>query len=108
MIDLINLDISKCKEITEELDSSNIDSRIGFPCAEKKTVLNYLKERGEEYAALTCSAMDYISDKPINGASLKSFTDGEYLWSNEEIYHFEKYDLKLNDDFVKYVLEQTK
>ena len=108
MIDLINLDISKCKEITEELDSSNIGSRIGFSCAEKNTVLNYLKERGEEYAVLTCGAMDYISDKPLNGISVKSFTDGNYLWSNEEIYHFEKYDLKLNDDFIQYVLEQTK
>ena len=26
---------------------------------------------------------------------------------NEEIYHFEKYDLKLNDDFIKYVLNKT-
>ena len=107
MIDLINLDISKCKEITEELEHSNINNRIGFSCAEKSTILNYLKKRGEELAVLTCSAMDYISNQPLNGTSLKSFTDGKYLWSNEEIYHFEKYDLKLNDDFIQYVLNKT-
>ena len=35
------------------------------------------------------------------------YESGDYYWNTSDIYHFEKYDLKLNDDFVQYVLEQT-
>ena len=106
MIDLINLDISTCKEITDNLDYLTIQKRIRFLCKNKRKVLDYLKRHGEEYACLTCSAMDYVTNKHIKGISLKTFTDGEYLWTNEEVYHFEKYNLKLNDDFIRHVLEQ--
>ncbi len=32
--------------------------------------------------------------------------DDNFRWSESEIYHFEKYDLKLNDDFVHHVLSK--
>ena len=31
-------------------------------------------------------------------------SDGVYQWYEDEIYHFEKYNLKLNDDFIQHVL----
>lgn len=34
------------------------------------------------------------------------FTDGEYTWYTSWIYHFEKYNLKLNDDFIAHVLSK--
>ena len=35
------------------------------------------------------------------------YESGDYYWNSSDIYHFEKYDLKLNSDFIKYVLEKT-
>lgn len=35
------------------------------------------------------------------------FTDGEYTWYTSWIYHFEKYNLKLNDDFIAHVLSKV-
>ena len=31
-----------------------------------------------------------------------------FRWSESEIYHFEKYNLRANNDFIQYVLNQTK
>lgn len=31
----------------------------------------------------------------------------ECFWTNEMVYHFEKYDLKLNEGFIKYVLKRS-
>ena len=38
--------------------------------------------------------------------TVRLYTDGEYSWTSEEIYHFEKYNLELNEDFVKKVIEK--
>ena len=34
----------------------------------------------------------------------KMFQDGDYVWYADEVYHFKKYNLHLNDDFVSYVM----
>lgn len=34
-------------------------------------------------------------------------SDGTYMWYESEIYHFEKYNIKLNDDFIEYVLNRS-
>ena len=36
-----------------------------------------------------------------------SFFDGKYEWSETDIYHFEKYNMPLNDSFVKFVLSNN-
>lgn len=33
---------------------------------------------------------------------------GDFRWSESEIYHFEKYNLKANEDFIQCVFNQTK
>ena len=48
---------------------------------------------------------DYISGEKLSD-SVTRFNDGEYCWTSEEIYHFEKYDLKLNDDVIRYILSK--
>jgi hypothetical protein len=32
------------------------------------------------------------------------YTDGIYEWDDEEIYHFEHYNMKLDDEFIKHIL----
>jgi hypothetical protein len=49
---------------------------------------------------------DHISGKQLIG-SVETIDDGAYYWTSEEIYHFEKYDLKLNTDFIDHVLSKS-
>ena len=34
----------------------------------------------------------------------RSYASGDYAWTSSEVYHFEKYDLELKPEFIKYVL----
>lgn len=65
-------------------------------------ILNYL--RGEHYVGIGYAKVrDRITGKYQPGV-MRIYTDGEYKWTEEEIYHFETYDIPLNKDFVKKVL----
>ena len=70
----------------------------------KNKVLQYLKSFNADCAA----GMSLVDE--VTGETLKSgvngYNDGEYFWDTRHIYHFEKYNMKLNDDFIKYVLSQ--
>ena len=96
----INVDISKLskKEFLELCTSDEID--------EKNRILKYLKSF-EVCAYSTAYVFDVVSR---NETVLDEviFTDGEYEWSSSWIYHFEKYNLKLNDDFIAHVLSKEK
>jgi len=96
--------ISNYREINGHISSPSIKSGIGFENQNKTTVLEYMKNNEAEVVQAR-AMMDYISGTALRG-SVECFTDGKYFWTSEEIYHFEKYDLKLNDDFIKYVLDR--
>lgn len=85
----------------------------------KETYLNFPKQKYENKNAI----LDFLKKgklTSIGGIVTDFFTDtwtfienldyesGEYYWNTSDIYHFEKYDLKLNDGFIQYVLKQTK
>ena len=46
---------------------------------------------------------DEITGKDVN-LSVEGYEDDAYYWDTRYIYHFEKYNLKLNDDFISHVL----
>lgn len=95
-----------------DIDDISKEMFSGF-CTEsdilnKDTILNYVRsymEPGTHLFATTACVTDIVTgeetETPDNG-----FTDGEYLWYAAEIYHFEKYNLKLNDDFIAHVLSK--
>lgn len=72
------------------------------PIEKKNIILDYLKN-GKDDGVRCSSVHDYI-----NGGTLPEtvhlFTDDEYCWDSEEIYHFENYNLELNNDFIQKVL----
>lgn len=73
---------------------------------DKETVLRYLKSfHPNGYTTA------YLKDK-ITGVTVSEgfagYNDGEYEWYDYWIYHFEKYNLKLNDDFIEHVLSKIK
>ena len=75
------------------------------PIDGKDEIVSYMKSGHKEWFTTAC-VTDIVTgeetETPDNG-----FTDGKYLWYAAEIYHFEKYNLKLNDDFIAHVLSKT-
>ena len=71
----------------------------------KDTIIKYLK--GGKDDGIRCSVVyDYIKKERKNETT-RLFTDGEFYWDSEEIYHFEKYNIILNEDFVRKVLSSV-
>ena len=71
----------------------------------KKEILSYLKKFPPH-----AYSSGYVYDKISKAKTdiIDSLTgDGKYLWGTTEVYYFEKYNLKLNDDFIQYVLGKT-
>lgn len=71
----------------------------------KSDVLSYMK-RFPECAFTSSPVKDLFTGAIIYDAD-NARTDGVYQWYESEIYHFEKYNLKLNDDFLQYVLNRS-
>ncbi len=68
----------------------------------KDAILEYLN--GGEDAGVRCSSIFDHVQKISTGETICVFTDGEYKWDSEEIYHFEKYNMELDAAFVEKVL----
>ena len=58
----------------------------------------------EENIVCPCKICDEISGKDI-AIPLIYYTDGEFMWDERDIYHFEKYNIRLNDEFVHKITE---
>ncbi len=86
----------KPSELEKSIDKSPIDS--------KKKVLSYLKSF-PECAYTSAPVFDAFNSKKVYDAD-NARTDGKYTWYESEIYHFEKYNLKLNEDFIQHVLNR--
>ncbi len=92
--------ISNYREFTR-----NPNLLINNVCESKKLILDYLNS----FKTICASGMwlkDVIDGSIIN-IQVLGYSDGEYLWDTREIYHFEKYDMKLNDDFIQHVLDKV-
>lgn len=71
----------------------------------KAAILDYLR-KGKVTAASPARIVDVISGEKI-GSSLKMLEDDKYAWRSDLIYYFEKYNLKLDDDFIAHVMSKT-
>lgn len=70
----------------------------------KKEILDYLKSFEPEYCSVTY-IKDIFMETEITEIDELGYFDGEYVWYSSWTYHFEKYNLKLNDDFIEHVLK---
>ena len=73
--------------------------------ANKNIILSYMK-KFPECAFTSAPVKDAFTGDTVYDAN-NARTDGVYQWYESEIYHFEKYNLKLNDDFIEYVLSRS-
>lgn len=69
----------------------------------KEKILKYLKSFEPDCAA-GMSLVDEITGDVINSGVL-GYEDGVFYWDTREIYHFDKYNLELDTDFVKHILD---
>lgn len=92
-------------EISQNANDKSVKAGINEPCVYKKDILKYFKNHDADIA-VACTAVDHVTGKNIGSESILSYNDGVYYWTNEEIYLFEKYDLKLNNDFIFHVLRK--
>lgn len=76
---------------------------INNPISEKKAVLDYMKN-GKSYCASARVVKDRITgDTTTIEDDWK--TDGVFCWSQDMIYHFEKYNTPLADEFVSHIIK---
>lgn len=70
---------------------------------EKKRVLDYMKSKEPDTALGLI--WDCVEGKEIRQENV-GFEDGEFMWSSQDMYHIEKYDAAVRDDFLKKVSEK--
>ncbi len=79
-------------ESTKDNISQNVDKN-------KPKILNYLK-KGRIVGFVPGIMKDSFTQKQIDGQWLL-MTDGIYEWDTKLIYHYEKYNLVLPQEFIK-------
>lgn len=95
--------ISKCIEFETDNRQHLIDTLSENSISNKNDILEYLKS-GSDDGVLCSSVFDYVISRST-GDTVHCYTDGEYFWDDREIYHFEKYNMKLDDEFVNHILK---
>lgn len=94
------------KDEISEMKTNEIKSCFSAESdSHKDRILSYMKN-APIVAATTVLVTDYITKEQLRKAN-NAHSDGTYQWYEDEIYHFEKYNLKLNDDFVQHVLSNS-
>ena len=93
---------------TDNVYKNNANGLIQYalekPYEEKDKIIMYLKNSNViAYAAGI--AKDVFSGKSIQG-SLAYMSDGIFEWRSDIIYYADKYNLKLDDSFIEYVLNK--
>lgn len=92
--------ITKCKELHTDKTINILDCISNTPLKNKNKILEYLKSG--TYDGVRCSTIyDHVKNEWRISEGVALFTDGEFYWDSEEIYHFEKYNIELNKEFLK-------
>ena len=96
--------IGKTKEIYHDNTLPSITELVSdTPTQNKSDVLKYLR-KGKITSCSPACIRDIFTNEIIN-IPLNCMTDGIYAWRSDAIYYFEKYNLKLDDTFIDYVLK---
>ena len=72
-------------------------------CPERESVLTFL--RGQDAYCVTAGYFtDAVTGEVVEGADWGWYQSGDWGWSDRDTYHFERYGLALDPDFVAYAL----
>lgn len=98
--------VGKVREIYHYNIFPSISDLVSEREMEKKAdILTYLK-KVNVMAAAPGYAIDVFTGNRIQ-EPLYAYSDGEYIWRSDTIYYFDKYNLRLEDDFIEHVLKQS-
>lgn len=89
------------RKMTLEQFNSKITRQV---IPHKAEILSFMKNA----PVVACTSMpvyDKLTGEEVCSGN-NAHSDGKYTWYESDIYHFEKYNLKLNDDFIEYVLNR--
>ncbi|MEE0265274.1 MAG: hypothetical protein UD936_06560 [Acutalibacteraceae bacterium] len=95
------------KPVWELSDDEITDNFLSSEIKNKSRILSYMKSFSEPSAYTSQPVIDRFTNQELNKIN-NAFSDGIYTWYADEIYHVEKYNLKLNDDFIEYVLNKVR
>ena len=96
-------EISNVREFTGYETARSIKELIQDRAIDDKDkILEYLKSFDPDCAA-GMSLVDEVTGDIIE-TGVNGYEDDQYYWDTRYIYHFEKYNLKLDDDFIAHVL----
>lgn len=76
------------------------------PFDHKNTIVEYIKA-GHGCMASPIFIKDVITGERVFRPRV-TMHDGVYLWSSSLIYHVEKYNVRLPEEFIAHVLERTR
>lgn len=97
--------VDRFKEIYKDDSLPSIYDFIGEKTyKDKDLVLRYLKS-GKKGAVAPAKIKDVITKEYID-IELCCYTDGYYAWRSDLIYYVDKYNLKLQDNFVNYIKQK--
>ena len=71
----------------------------------KNILLKYLRDFKPNFAT-SANIHDYVTNTDIKNTYNMGYEYNGYFWTETDIYHFEKYNMPLNEDFIKYVLSK--
>lgn len=97
--------IGKYREIYNNVNLPSVKDNINIRLENKDKILKYMKKFRPSSSA-PAIVTDVISGEKLS-ISLDCSNDGVYAWRSDVLYYFEKYDLRLDADFVQHVLRQT-
>ena len=97
--------IGKFREIYRNNTLPSINSAISKRNYDKQRVLDYLI--GAKKGSISPAILkDVISGEQID-IQICCYTDGIYAWRSDLIYYVEKYDIALDEQFIKHVNSKT-
>lgn len=73
----------------------------------KAALIKYLSTRSYVIEASTAKIYDYVKGEDNSDYCIATYSDGEYIWTSNDILYIEKYNMKISEDFISHVLKNT-
>ena len=99
--------ISAIKNDFHSIESTFSINGFSYSKSDKAKIKEYMLRRNFVTAASTKRVYDAIAKSNDDNYCCVYYCDGEYEWNSAEIMYFEKYNLKLNDEFIQHVLSNS-
>lgn len=91
--------VTNYREFNEEKNAPSVRSEISdHEIVLKENILKYMRSF-EDDVVCPSKVYDVIQNK-VTTVPLVYYTDGEFIWDERDIYHFEKYNIHLNNEFI--------